>query len=118
MNEWRSRTSHSGRTAGAINGTTKKQRAASIATAKAEAKEIVAFMETKGFNIPKDEYAREAIESVVEMVRRKEIAVKDKLAAARTLLEYTMAKPATEATVNVKKAEDFLADLTAEMNSK
>lgn len=74
-------------------------------------------MTMKGYIVPKDEYAKEGIEAVVEIVRRTDINVKDKLSAAKTLLEYTLAKPASETTVNVKKAEDFLTDLVDEMKA-
>jgi hypothetical protein len=83
--------------------------------AMAEAKKIVNIMEEKGYNIPKDEYAREGIEAVVAMVRLTDISPKDRLAAARTLLDFTMAKPATTINQNVKKAEDFLAELASEI---
>jgi hypothetical protein len=86
-----------------------------LAHAMVEAKQLVNLMEQKGYNIPKDEYAREGIEAVVAMVRLTDISPKDRLAAARTLLDFTMAKPATTINQNVKKAEDFLADLAAEL---
>jgi hypothetical protein len=48
-------------------------------------------------------------------MRRKDISPKDKISAAALLLTYTLAKPATETTMNVRKAEDFLNDLALEM---
>ena len=98
-----------------MKGWTKYMRQKAWNHAMSEAKHIVNIMEQKGYNIPKDEYAREGIEAVVAMVRLKDISPKDRLAAARTLLDFTMAKPASETTVNVKKAEDFLADLANEI---
>jgi hypothetical protein len=53
---------------------------------------------------------------VVSMVREKDISHKDRLAAARTLLDFTMSKPETKSNVTVKKAEDFLSDLANEMD--
>jgi hypothetical protein len=70
---------------------------------------------TKGLEIPKQEFAKEAIETSVEIMRREDINVKDKLAAAKTVLEWTMAKPASETTVNVKTAESFLDEIAAEV---
>jgi hypothetical protein len=104
-----------GKKKGDTNGVTGYMRKKYIAKAEAEAKEIVKYMEKKGMFIPKDDYAYEAMEAVVAQVRMEHLHPKDKLAAARTVLEYTMAKPATESTVNVKKAEDFLSDLMTEM---
>lgn len=90
-------------------------RHANLASARAEAKQLVQIMEDKGFNIPKDAYAREALEEVVAIVRLKDLSPKDRLAAARTVLDFTMAKPATDNNVTVKKAEDFLSGLTSEL---
>ncbi|MGC3025839.1 hypothetical protein ACPUER_11915 [Burkholderia sp. DN3021] len=115
--EWRARRGTKrglGRPHGALDGTTTIEREKSIAAAKAEAKRLVQLMEQSGSNIPKDGFAREALETAVEIVRRKEISPKDQLAAARLVLEFTMAKPASESNVTVKKAEDFLADLATQ----
>lgn len=115
--EWRSRRGKGklGRPHGALDGYTRIEREAIIAQAQAEAKRLVKLMEEKGLNIPKEQYAREAFEEVVALVRRQDINPKDKLAACNTVLTYTLAKPASESTVTVKKAEDFLADLASEM---
>jgi hypothetical protein len=86
-----------------------------IAKARAEAKDLMIHMEKKGYVIPKDEHAKEALEVVITEMRRKDISPKDKISAAALLLTYTLAKPATETTMNVRKAEDFLNDLALEM---
>ena len=79
---------------------------------------MVKYMsEKKGFEIPKNEFAKEAIEAAVESMRMDAINVKDKLAAARLVLEFTMAKPASSSEVTVKTAESFLADIAAEMDA-
>jgi hypothetical protein len=90
-------------------------RAKAFAHAQAEAKEIVTLMESKGMEIPKDEFGREALEAGVAIMRLTDISPKDRLAAASLVLTYTMAKPASESTVNVKKAEDFLSELASEL---
>lgn len=108
-----------GRPKGATEGFLKTKRDKIIIEAKAEAKEIVKYMEnTKGYEIPKLEFAKEAIVTAVEIMRRDDINVKDKLTAAKTVLEWTLSKPATETTVNVKTAESFLEDIAAEMASE
>jgi hypothetical protein len=98
-----------GRPAGAFDGANRTQRNKIKAKAKAEAKVIVTLMEKKGFEVPKHEFAREAIETAVEIMRINEMNPKDKLAAARTVLEWTMAKPVAQSEVSIKRAEDFLA---------
>lgn len=101
--------SHNGRANGHLDGYTHKQWKRIATRAKEEAKIIVEYMMSKDL-IPKDAYAKEAIEAVVEIMRLP-AHPRDKLAAAKTLLEYTMAKPASTANVNVKTAEDFLAEV-------
>lgn len=107
-----------GRPAGSIDGYSGAELRKQRAVAKAEAKEMVKYMsEKKGFEIPKNEFAKEAIEAAVESMRMEAINVKDKLAAARLVLEFTMAKPASSSEVTVKTAESFLADIAAEMDA-
>lgn len=107
-----------GRPRGATEGVLKQKREKIKSTAKAEAKIIVEYMEQKGFEIPKQEFAKEAITTAVEIMRREDINPKDKLTAAKTVLEWTLSKPATEANVNVKTAESFLEDIAKEMNQE
>jgi len=98
-----------GRPRGAMVGYNLSQTKKRKARAKVEAKEIVALMEKKGYEIPKQEFAKESIETAVEIMRMTEISPKDKLTAARTVLEWTLAKPVAQSEVSIKKAEDFLA---------
>ena len=108
-----------GKPKGATEGYLKAKRDKVITVAKAEAKIIVEYMEqTKGYEIPRQEFAKEAIVTAVEIMRRDDIHPKDKLTAAKTVLEWTLAKPATEANVNVKTAESFLEDIAEEMKQK
>lgn len=108
-----------GRPPGSVTGYSGSQYKKQKAKAKAEAKEIVALMEKKGFEIPKAEFAREAIEVAVEIMRTDAMNAKDKLSAARTVLEWTLSKPVAQSEVSVKRAEDFLsAVLDAEDKAK
>jgi hypothetical protein len=105
-----------GRPLGSIDGYSQANLRKQRKVAKNEAKEIVKYMEeTKGFVVPKAEFAREAIVAAVETMRMEAISPKDKLAAARLVLDFTLAKPASQAEVTVKRAEDFLADIAVEM---
>lgn len=116
MAEWRKLAiGKQGRPKGATDGFSAYRRKKMIATAQAEAKVIVKAMEDKGIVIPKDQYAREAFETVVTEMRRKDLLPKDKLSAARTVLEWSMAKPAAETNVTVKRAEDFLSEIADEL---
>lgn len=116
MAEWRARgAKKAGRPHGATDGHNAHSRTKMTAKARAEAEEIVKQMEENGIAIPKDEHAREAFKTVVGLLRRDDINPKDKLAVARTILEWTMAKPANETNLNVKKAEDFLSEIAGDM---
>jgi hypothetical protein len=124
MAEWRQRAYTNangkggpGRRPGSKDGYTQTELKKQRAKAKAEAIEIVKNMEKK-FDIPKDEFGREALTTAVEIMRIDAINAKDKLAAARTVLEWTMAKPAAQNEVTVKRAEDFLADIANEIGLK
>lgn len=121
MAEWRSRMFLNpngrglpGRRPGSKDGYTATELNKQRAKAKAEAKVIVEYMEKK-FDLPKDEFAKEALTTAVEIMRVDAINAKDKLAAARTVLEWTMAKPVAQSEVTVKRAEDFLTEIANDM---
>jgi hypothetical protein len=114
--EWRARRKTvPKRPFGAKAGYTKQMRLKVWAFAHAQGLKLLKTMEAKGYVLPKDQYAREAIETVAAVMNLEDISPKDRLAAARTLLDFTMAKPANETNLNVKKAEDFLLDLANEV---
>lgn len=104
-----------GRPRGSPDGFTGAEVRKMRAVAKDEAKRMVMIMEKKGFQIPENEFAREALEAAVETMRMDAINPKDKLTAARLVLEFTKAKPAAQAELTVKRAEDYLADIARDM---
>jgi hypothetical protein len=121
MAEWRARSFQNvngkggpGRRPGSKDGYTQTELNKQRAKAKAEAIEIVKIMEKK-LEIPKDEFAREALTTAVEIMRIDAINAKDKLAAARTVLEWTMAKPSSSSEVTIKSAESFLDEIASEI---
>lgn len=93
----------------------RKERQQKQAIAKEEAIRMVHIMEKKGFEIPETEFAREAIVAAVETMRMEAINPRDKLSAARLVLEFTKAKPAAQAELTVRRAEDYLAEIAKEM---
>jgi hypothetical protein len=58
-----------------------------------------------------DEYAREALHAAIETMRMP-IPPKDKISAARLVLDFTKAKPAQKQEITVTKAEEWLAAVT------
>lgn len=85
-----------------------------------EAKGLVQTMKDKGIIDPDiDPRAQESLEFAVGVVRAKDkdgnpaYAVKDHLTAARLILDFTKAKPASTSNINLQ-AETFLEELAAE----
>lgn len=103
---------NAGRPAGVPHGHTLESITAQRTKAKAEAKKVVQYMEDNGEKF-EDKYAKEAMESAVEIMRT-EGGTRDRLAAARLVLDFTKQKPVTKSDVTVGKAEDFLASLLSE----
>lgn len=77
-----------------------------------DAKEIVRIMVKKGL-VPDDEAAVEALDYAVSVVRDKTIDVRNKLSAAKLVLDFTKQKPVQNANVTVT-AESFLEELAKE----
>jgi hypothetical protein len=78
----------------------------------AQATRIVKLMIEK-YNI-EDEHAQIALEYAVGVIKAKADGTRDKLAAARLVLDFCKTKPASKSEVTIKSAEDLLADLDAE----
>ncbi len=57
-----------------------------------------------------DEYSKEALQTAIEVMRL-DGETRERLAAARLVLDFTKSKPATKSDVTIGKAEDFLASL-------
>ena len=81
------------------------------AEAKKEAKQLVSIMADK-FNI-EDDYAKQALEAAVEIVQVPG-ETRERLAAARLVLDFTRSKPAAKQEVTIGKAEEFLSSLLVE----
>jgi len=67
---------------------------------------------SKEHNI-EDEYQKEALTTAVEVMRLVG-ETRERLAAARLVLDFTKSKPANKSDVTISKAEDFLAALLQE----
>jgi len=78
------------------------------AQAKQDAKRIVTIMSEE--NEIDDVYALEALRAAVEIMREPG-QNRDRLTAARMVLDFTKTKPATKQDVTIGKAEEFLESL-------
>ena len=77
----------------------------------AEAKKVVRIMAEK-FNI-EDEYAKTALETAVEVMKTPG-ENRERVAAARLVLDFTKSKPTAKNEVTIGRAEDFLASLVSD----
>lgn len=97
-----------GRPFGVPDGHTAESIAPVRREAKIYAKKVVKVMSEK-FNI-EDQYQKEALETAVE-VMRVDGQAREKLAAARLVLDFTKSKPVSKSDVTLSAAEDFLAQV-------
>ena len=75
---------------------------------KTEARKVVEIM-AEQFNI-EDEYAKTALETAVEVMKTPG-ENRERVAAARLVLDFTKSKPSAKSEVSISKAEDFLSSL-------
>ena len=97
-----------GRPRGVPDGYRKEQIEPIRAEAKKEAERLVNIMADK-FNI-EDDYAKKALATAVEVMTVVG-ETRERLAAARLVLDFTKQKPASKNEIALSKAEDFLASL-------
>lgn len=64
-----------------------------------------------------DEYAKAALETAVEVMRVPGDN-RERVAAARLVLDFCRAKPASKNELSISKAEDFLASLVEDDNGQ
>ena len=77
-----------------------------------EAEKVVEVM-TKKLDVNPDEYATEALVTAVEIMRSPD-ATRDRLSAARLVLDFTKQKPASKSEMAISQAESFLEGLLQE----
>lgn len=99
--------------AGVPDGMRKEEAEAAWAAARASAQETIAKMIENKVIENDDQRANEALE-VAMTIMRGPSTLESKLRAARTVLEWTKAKPASKTDVTIQKAEDWLALVTAD----
>lgn len=102
---------NAGRPKGVPDGYTKAQIEPLREQAKKEAKQVVQIMSDK-YEI-EDDYSKEALQTAVEIMRVPG-ETRERLSAARLVLDFTKSRPTTKSEVAISKAEDFLASLLEE----
>lgn len=99
---------NAGRPKGVPDGHTKETIRPLREKVKKEAIEVTRIMAEK-YDI-QDDYSKEALKTAVEVMRL-DGETRERLAAARLVLDFTKSKPAAKSDVTIGKAEDFLASL-------
>lgn len=102
---------NAGRPKGVPDGYRKEQIEPIREEAKKEAEKVVNAMADK-YGI-EDDYAKEALKAAVEILRVP-AETRERLAAARLVLDFTKSKPANKSEVTIGKAEEFLSSLLVE----
>jgi len=102
---------NAGRPRGVPDGMRKEQADALRAKVKKEAEKVVEVMAEK-YGV-EDDYAKEALKTAVEVMRMVG-ETRERLSAARLVLDFTKQKPVAKSEVAVAKAEDFLSSLLTE----
>ena len=102
-----------GRPKGVPDGFRREQIEPIRAKAKKEAEKVVKIM-AEEFGV-EDTYAQEALTTAVEVMRVPG-ETRERLAAARLVLDFTKTKPVAKSEVTIGKAEEFLASLLSDDN--
>ena len=107
---------NAGRPAGVPHGYTKETISPLREKAKIEAEKVVSIMSKDDKDLAENGYAQEALKTAVEVMRVPG-ETRERLSAARLVLDFTKQKPASRSDVTLGKAEDFLANLLEEEQS-
>ncbi len=105
--------SNAGRKPGHIHGMRRKTYERKLLGAKREANRIVRYMTDKKQFVADNDVSEEAFKEVLVILRAPGPA-KDRLAAAKTLLEYTQKKPVAATEMTLNNAESFLDAVLAD----
>ena len=97
-----------GRPMGVVDGHTKETLKPIREQSRKDAKRIVEIM-AEEYDID-DSYAKEALQTAVEIMREP-AQNRDKLTAARMVLDFTKTKPTSKSEVTIGQAEAFLSSL-------
>ena len=100
-----------GRPRGVPDGYSKETIKPARAQAKLDSQKVVELMSDK----LETEYEKEALGTAVEIMRT-DGGNRERLQAARLILDFTRSKPATKSDVSISRAEDFLTSLLEESN--
>lgn len=99
---------------GQPDGMRKKEYLRLRAEASVKAKKVMKIMADKNVWVADNDKAHQAMDVAVEILLCKEGSMQHRLAAAKTILDFTQTKPVVKNETTLKSAESFLADLLKE----
>jgi hypothetical protein len=100
-----------GRKPGQPNGVRWKDFLVIKAAAEARAEKVMKIMNEKKIWVADNDVAEKAMRTAVEILSQEVGHTRDRLTAAKTILEFTQTKPVVKNETTLKSAEDFLAAL-------
>ena len=103
---------------GHVNGVRKKTFLRYQADAERDARKIVKYMLDKKIWTADNDVAAEAMKELVTVLRHKGLTPKEKILAAKTVLEFTQKKPVVESDVNINTAEQFLEGILVDVKKE
>jgi len=109
---------NNGRTRGHVHGIRLKTFNRYQADADRDARKIVKHMVDKKIWTPDNDISAEAMKELVTVLRHKGLTAKEKILAAKTVLEFTQRKPVQESDVNINTAEQFLEGILVDVKKE
>jgi hypothetical protein len=109
---------NNGRTRGHVFGIRKKTFLRYQTDADRDARKIVKHMVDKKIWTPDNDISAEAMKELVTVLRHKGLTAKEKILAAKTVLEFTQRKPVQESDVNINTAEQFLEGILVDVKKE
>lgn len=102
-----------GRITGQPDGVRKREWLKIVAKAEAKAEKVIKIMADKNIWEADNDVANKAMKSAITIMESA-TEVRLKLAAAKTILDFTQSKPVIKNDTTVRTAEEFLASVMAE----
>lgn len=111
LRKWREAGNRVGRAPGQQDGVRKKDFLARLEVAKVKAERAIVIMAENKIWEADNDVARKAMQTAIEIMESQTGETKNRLAAAKTILDFTQTKPVVKNETTLKTAEEFLSSL-------
>lgn len=116
LRKWREAGNRVGRAPGQQDGVRKKDYLARLEVAKVKAERAIVIMAENKIWEADNDVARKAMQTAIEIMESQTGETKNRLAAAKTILDFTQTKPVVKNETTLKTAEEFLSSLLDSAN--